>query len=241
MINWHIFLPVFFTAMVEWVEAFTIVLAVALSIGWRAAGGASLAAFAVLAVLTLTCDRFLEYGATQAWMQGGIGVLLLLFGLRWLAKAMARQAGLKALHDESAEFAETRARLERADRHASWMIAFNGVLVEGLEVWLIVVALGIRDPGHVTAYGAALSALLVVIAAGGLAHAPLSQVPENLIKFGVGAAITAFGTFWTLTAIAGDGIWPAGDWSLALLTLFYFIGGQAIARTVLRRPQEIAP
>lgn len=238
MINWHIFLPIFFTAMVEWVEAFTIVLAVAISIGWRAAGGASLAAFAALAVLTVFCDRFLEYGATEVWVQGLIGVLLLLFGLRWLAKAIARQAGLKALHDESQEFAETRAKLERADRHASWMIAFNGVLVEGLEVWLIVVALGIHDPGHVTAYGAALSALIVVVALGAFAHAPLSQIPENLIKFGVGSAITAFGTFWTLTAIGGDRVWPAGDWSLAGLTLFYFLAGQLIARTALRRPRE---
>ncbi len=238
MVNWHIFVPIFFTAMVEWVEAFTIVLAVAMSIGWRAAGGASVAAFAALAILTIFCDRFLEYGATENWVQGLIGVLLLLFGLRWLAKAIARQAGLKAMHDESREFAETREKLERSDRHASWMIAFNGVLVEGLEVWLIVVALGIHDPGHVSAYGAALAALVVVIALGAIAHAPLSQIPENLIKFGVGSAITAFGTFWTLTAIGGDRIWPAGDWSLVILTLFYFGSGQLIARTALRRPRE---
>jgi uncharacterized membrane protein len=237
MINWHVFLPVFFTAMVEWVEAFTIVLAVAMSIGWRSAIGASLSAFAALAVLTVFCDRFLEYGATENWVQGLIGVLLLLFGLRWLAKAIAREAGLRAMHDEAREYAETRERLDRSDRQASWMIAFNGVLVEGLEVWLIVVALGIRDPGHVSAYGAAIAALLLVIALGAIAHAPLSQIPENLIKFGVGAAITAFGTFWTLTAIGGDGIWPAGDWSLAILGLFYFCCGQLIARTVLRRPQ----
>ena len=142
------------------------------------------------------------------------------------------------MHDESQEFAETRERLARADRHASWMIAFNGVLVEGLEVWLIVVALGIRDPGHLSAYGAAVAALVVVIVLGAMAHAPLSRIPENLIKFGVGSAITAFGTFWTLTAIGGDRVWPAGDWSLVILGLFYFCGGQLIARTALRRPRE---
>lgn len=234
MINWHIFLPVFLTAMVEWVEAFTIVLAVSLSIGWRGAGSASLAAFAVLGALTVGASGFLAYGATEVWVQGLIGVLLLLFGLRWLAKAIARQAGLKALHDEDEAFAATRARLERSDAMASWMIAFNGVLVEGLEVWLIVVALGIHDPGHVTAYGAAIMALLVVIALGAAVRGPLAQVPENLIKFAVGSAITAFGTFWTLTAVGGDAAWRLGDWSLLVLTLFYFLGGQLVARTLLR-------
>ena len=239
--NWGIFLPVFFTAMVEWVEAFTIVLAVSLSIGWRGAGSAALAAFAALAFMTLFADGFLRYGATEVWIQGGIGVLLLLFGLRWLAKAIARQAGLKAFHDEQAEFAETRHKLEQADRQASWMIAFNGVLVEGLEVWLIVVALGIRDPTHWNAYGGALAALLVVTSIGLAARAPLAQIPENLIKFAVGSAITAFGTFWTLTAIGGDAAWPLGDWSLMFLTAFYFGGGQIVARTLLRRPQPVSP
>ena len=151
MLNWNIILPVFFTALVEWVEAFTIVLAVSLSIGWRAAGGASLAAFALLAIMTFFADGLLHFAAAEDWFQGIVGFMLLLFGLRWLAKAIARQAGLKAMHDETEEFVETRAKLERADRHASWMIAFNGVLVEGLEVWLIVVALGVHDPGHLNA------------------------------------------------------------------------------------------
>ena len=55
--NWSILLPVFFAATVEWVEAFTIVLAVSLSIGWRGAGSAALAAFAALAFMTLFADR----------------------------------------------------------------------------------------------------------------------------------------------------------------------------------------
>ena len=37
MLDWTIFVPTFLAAAVEWVEAFTIVLAVSLSIGWRAA------------------------------------------------------------------------------------------------------------------------------------------------------------------------------------------------------------
>ena len=52
MIDWSIAVPSFLTALVEWVEAFTIVLAVSLSIGWRGAIGAALAGLATLAVLT---------------------------------------------------------------------------------------------------------------------------------------------------------------------------------------------
>ena len=64
------------------------------------------------------------------WIQLAIGVFLLLFGVRWMAKAVARQAGLKALHDEAAEFAETRARLARGDWHAAWLIGGKNAKVE---------------------------------------------------------------------------------------------------------------
>ena len=58
-IDWSIAVPSFLTALVEWVEAFTIVLAVSLSIGWRGAIGASLAGLATLALLTLVAGQLL--------------------------------------------------------------------------------------------------------------------------------------------------------------------------------------
>ncbi len=78
-----------------------------------------------------------------------VGGLLLVFGLQWLRKAMLRAAGLKALHDEVATFAEeTRGRAGRRrggdggfDRYA-FTIAFKGVLLEGLEVVFIVLTFG---------------------------------------------------------------------------------------------------
>src|SRR5947199_7091408 len=107
MIDWTVVAPTFLTAAVEWVEAFTIVLAVSLSIGWRAASGAALAALCVLAAMTAVTGGALGLGLDVRWLQLAIGVLLLLFGVRWLAKAVARGAGLKAMHDEGVEFAET--------------------------------------------------------------------------------------------------------------------------------------
>lgn len=230
MSDWSIFLSVFLAATVEWVEAFTIVLAVSLSIGWRSAAGAAAAALALLAVMTVATGGVLRLGLEISWLQGGIGLLLLLFGVRWLAKAIARQAGLKALHDEDAEFVETRAELARSDRRAAWLIAFKGVMLEGLEVWLIVVALGMKGGSTpLVATGAALAALIMVGAVGLVVQTPLRRVPENAIKFVVGAMIVSFGTFWTLEALGGSAIWPAEDWSLVGLMLFYLVGGHGTA------------
>jgi uncharacterized membrane protein len=228
MLDWTILAPAFLAAAVEWVEAFTIVLAVSLSIGWRAATGAALAALAALVAMTVVAGGVLGLGIDKGALQLVIGVFLLLFGVRWLAKAMARGAGLKPLHDEALEFAGTRAELARGDWMAAWLIAFKGVLLEGLEVWLIVVAFGAHAGAWISGAAGAIAALILVVAAGSVIRAPLQRVPENAIKFTVGAMITAFGTFWTLEGVAGDAAWPWGDLSLLALAAFYVLGGLAL-------------
>ena len=197
MLDWSIAVPSFLTALVEWVEAFTIVLAVSLSIGWRAAAGAALAGLGTLAVLTLAAGKMLATGVDIGSMQLVVGVFLLLFGVRWLAKAMARHAGLKALHDEALEFEQTRTRLT-GDWTAAWVVAYKGVLLEGLEVWLVVVALGMKAPdgaGMVSSAGAALAALALTCAVGAVVRAPLQRVPENAVKFAVGAVTLEVGKY----------------------------------------------
>src|SRR5882672_204634 len=238
MLDWTIVVPAFLTAAVEWVEAFTIVLAVSLTIGWRAAAGAALAALVALAAMTVATGGVLGLGVDVRWLQLAVGVFLLLFGVRWLAKAVARGAGLKALHDEGEEFAATRAELTRGDWMAAWLIAFKGVLLEGLEVWLVVVALGLHGRAWISSTAGALAALLVVVAAGAMIRAPLARVPENAIKFAVGAMITAFGSFWTLEAIGGAAACPWGDWSLLGLAACYALGGLALV-ALLRQPATV--
>ena len=234
MIDWPVFLPTFLAATVEWVEAFTIVLAVSLSIGWPRAAGAAATALAALAGMTVVTGGVLRLGIGMDVLELVIGVMLLLFGVRWLAKAIARAAGLKAYHDEDKEFAETREALSHTDRHAAWLIAFKGVMLEGLEVWLIVVALGVKSPSPLSSVAGAIAALLLVIVAGAIVRAPLRRVPENAIKFVVGTMIVSFGTFWTLEALA-PGAWPDGDWSLLALFTFYLLGGMAMAAVLRRR------
>jgi uncharacterized membrane protein len=218
----------FLTATVEWVEAYTIILAVALSIGWGRALQAAAAALLVLAVLT-AFGSFLLTRIPDFWiLQLIVGIFLTLFGVRWLGKAVARGAGLKKLHDEDAEFAALRASEAILEARAAWWIAFNGTLLEGLEVWLIVVALGVQTHHTWAAAAAALAALLLVCAAGAVLRRPLARVPENTIKFTVGAATLSFGSFWVLEALGYD--WPLGDTSLPLLFGFYVLGGLALIR-----------
>lgn len=232
---WGVVIATWLAAAVEWVEAFTVVLAVALSIGWRAALGAAAAALGLLTVLTVVTGGALHAGLALPWLQGVIGVFLLLFGIRWLGKAIARGAGLKALHDEDKAFAKTQSKLAGDGARGAWLVAFKGVLLEGLEVWLIVVALGTPTHRTLIAAGAALVALLCVAALGLVLHQPLRRVPENTMKFVVGAMITAFGSFWTLESLGYH--WPLGDASLPLLVGFYLVGGWLLTR-VMRRDAD---
>src|ERR1051325_6024815 len=83
--------PAFIASAVEFVEAATIVLAVGVLRGWRAPlAGTSLGTLGVALV---------NY-VPEHLLLGIVGTLLLLFGLRWLRKAVLRFAGIVALHDE---------------------------------------------------------------------------------------------------------------------------------------------
>jgi Ca2+/H+ antiporter, TMEM165/GDT1 family len=100
----------FVSSLVEAVEALTIVLAVASIRGWRPAGIGALAGFALLVLMVLVLGQLLDRIPLHL-LQFVIGVLLLLFGMRWLRKAILRAAGVIALHDEAIAFA---AETERA-------------------------------------------------------------------------------------------------------------------------------
>ncbi|AOV15894.1 hypothetical protein BJI67_01340 [Acidihalobacter aeolianus] len=234
---WGVVIATWLAATVEWVEAFTIVLAVALSIGWRSALGAAAAALLLLTAMTAVTGGALHAGLELPWLQGVIGVFLLLFGIRWLGKAIARGAGLKALHDEDKAFAKAQTKLAEDSPRGAWLVAFKAVLLEGLEVWLIVVALGAPTHRTLLAAAAAVVALLGVALLGLFIHRPLRRVPENTMKFVVGGMITAFGSFWTLESLGYA--WPLGDASLLLLVAFYLGGGWLLTRLLRRDPTAV--
>lgn len=229
MSDFGVVVATFLTAGVEWVEAFTIVLAVALTIGWSRAGMAALAALVVLVALTLLGAGFITSLADAGYIQFIVGLFLTLFGIRWLGKAIARGAGLKPLHDEALAFTKLTRSAALSETRSAMLVAFQGVLMEGLEVWLIIVALGVQT-GHTAAAAlAAMVALVAVTAVGFMLRAPLAKVPENTIKFLVGCAILGFGSFWLLASLGYD--WPIGDYALPCLMVLYAIGGLMLIRS----------
>jgi uncharacterized membrane protein len=145
---------------------------------------------------------------------------LLLFGIRWLRKAMLRSAGVIDLHDEAATYQEAVLALSGAsasmlpNSRTQWdpiatATAFKAVTLEGVEVIVIVIGLGAVRGLLVAASLGALAACLLVVAAGLVLHRPLARVPENSLKFVVGILMTAFGLFWF-----GEGVglqWPYAD------------------------------
>src|SRR5436309_3705628 len=97
-------LAAFLASLVEFVEALTVVLAVGTVRGWRPALAGTGLAFAVLSALVVTLGPALQ-SVSLTLVQLVVGVLLLLFGMRWLRKAILRTAGIIPLHDEAAIFA----------------------------------------------------------------------------------------------------------------------------------------
>src|SRR5271169_5359571 len=162
----------FLSSLVETVEALTVVLAVAFVRGWRPAGIGGLAGLGFLVLIVLALGPLLDRIPLHL-LQLVIGVLLLLFGMRWLRKAILRAAGAIPLHDEAIAFAtETEELRDQARRHEArldWLAglaSFKAVMVEGLEVVFIVIAVGAGRGLLGVASVGALAACLVVVGLG---------------------------------------------------------------------------
>jgi uncharacterized membrane protein len=230
----------FLASLVEAVEALTIVLAVATVRGWRPAGLGALAGFLVLALIVVALGPLLDR-VPLPLLQLAIGILLLLFGMRWLRKAILRSAGVIPLHDEAmtfaAETAELREQARRNEARLDWLAAlasFKAVLLEGLEVVFIVIALSAGRGTLIPASAGAVAACLLVAAVGLVVHRPLARVPENTLKFAVGVLLSAFGVFWT-----GEGLgvaWPGADLAIVGFTVLFLTAALASV-AFLRRPR----
>ncbi|HEV7527057.1 MAG TPA: hypothetical protein VGP92_19020, partial [Acidimicrobiia bacterium] len=101
MHNVLLFTAAFLASAVEMVEALTIVLAVAVTRGWRSAASGVAAALAGLVVIVVGFGPAITQLPIDA-LRVVVGSVLLIFGLQWLRKAILRASGLKALHDEDA-------------------------------------------------------------------------------------------------------------------------------------------
>jgi len=220
-------LAAFLASTVEFVEALTVVLAVGGVRGWRDTLFGAAVAVLVLALLTAVLGPALTLIPLRM-AQVIVGVLLLLFGLRWLRKAVLRAAGVLALHDETAAYAKERELMLKLGARASGFdavafgAAFQICMLEGTEVVFIVIAVSAGGAGLILpASVGALAAFLIVTALGFVLHRPMARVPENTLKFIVGVILSGFGAFWV-----GEGV--GVDWAGADLAILGLVGGFAV-------------
>src|SRR5690242_1000699 len=223
----------------ELLEAMAIVLAVGSTRRPRdavigAAGAVVLLAVAVVVVGPLVLARLpLEP------LQVVIGTALLLFGLEWLRKGVLRLAGARAPSSSLQEYLDEREEMEAlppvAPGEPDWparIVAGKGVLLEGLEVVLIVAALGAGPQGLAPAVAGAAVAVVFVIGLGFALHRPLARLPESHLKYAVGIVLSSFGVFFL-----GEGLgvaWPGTDAALLYVCVVLLAVSQLQVRAIAR-------
>jgi len=240
--------PSFLASAVEFVEATTIVLAVGVTRGWRAPLVGTLAAVVTLIAIIAAVGVALVTIVPEHLLQAVVGALLLLFGVRWLRKAILRFASIVALHDEELayqrELAELRASGLRKTEFdwTGMVVSYKAVLLEGTEVAFIVITLGSTSALAMTqAVAGAIAAGVLVVGAAVLVRHPLTTVPENWLKFFVGAMLTSFGVFWFAEGVGAH--WPGDALSIPLILALFLAASWLsvrIIRSLLPRGAEVA-
>jgi Ca2+/H+ antiporter, TMEM165/GDT1 family len=250
---WSLGVATFVAAVVEMVEALTIVMAMGTTRSWRSTLWGVGAALVALTAFTAVAGYALVTWLPESALQLVIGGLLLVFGLQWLRKAVLRSSGRKAMHDEAAIFEEQRAEALTAAKNErlgldwfSFVVSFKGVFLEGVEVVFIVITFGLNAHNVPVAVVGAISAAVVVLTLALAIRTPLTKVPENTLKYGVGLLLATFGTFWS---IEGLGIftpgresldWPGSDLVILALLAGWFLLTRALVAG-LRIPATVSP
>jgi uncharacterized membrane protein len=224
----------------ELFESLAIVLAVALTRRPSAAVAGAAAATVACGLLAVLLGPVLVGRVAGDPLHVVVGVALLLFGMEWLRKGVLRLAGRRARSDSYAEFLAERDALAEvapppAGRFdwAGFVIAFKGVLLEGVEVILIVTVLAARPGGLAPALAGAACAVVLTVALGAVLHRPLRRLPESELKYVVGLVLTTFGTFF---CAEGMGVrWPLGDAALLVVLGLWLAVSQAAVRSLAVR------
>ncbi|MFY4776177.1 COG4280 domain-containing protein [Metabacillus sp. RGM 3146] len=215
----------FLGTSVEFIEALTIILAVGTIRGWKSSLSGAAAAIIILTILVAGIGTSLVQIVHIFWVQLLVGLFMLLFGIRWLRKAILRYSGLKAIHDEAESYQSELERQKKAGNVGKgidsfgFMTSLSITFLEGMEAIFIVITLGTSSTKsglmQNTIIGA-LAAVVVVLLAGLLLRQPLIKIPENTMKFIVGVMLTSFGAFWVGEAFEVQ--WPQSDLSIVYLS-----------------------
>lgn len=252
--SWALVAAVLAASIVEMVEALTIVMAMGMTRGWRSTLIGVAAALVALVAFTVAAGYALATWLPESALKFVIGTLLLIFGLQWLRKAILRSAGRKSMHDEDEVYAREVAAAREAGVEVkggldwfAFVVSFKGVFLEGVEVVFIVITFGLSAGNMPVAIGAAAAGILLVLVVGIAARGPLSRVPENLLKYGVGLLLAGFGTYWS---IGGLGVfsrdheslhWPGGELSLLAIIAAWIVLSRILVRALGRPGSQTSP
>ena len=227
---------------VELIEALAIVLAVGVSRRWSDAVIGATAAVVACALIAVVVGPVVLASIPLDTLRVVIGVLLLLFGLEWLRKGTLRLAGRRTRASSLAEYREAQQELHDEPLpppgQADWagrIVAFKGVLLEGIEVVLIVSALAARPSGPAPALVGAGIAGVAVPAAGAWLRRPLTRLPETELKWGVGVLLSAFGVFFVAEGLSVQ--WPGGDAAIVYVAVTLGAVSQLQAHWLAHRAQ----
>lgn len=214
-----LFLTAFLASGVEVVEMVTIVLGVGMTRGWPATFSGAAVGLLTLSAVVAAFGHALTY-IPISLLRAIVGILLLLFGLQWLRKGIWRlsQYGVKAhvkIEEDETDSQPPRGRVD----WTAFILAFKGVLLEGLEVAFIVVTFGAATRNIQLAVLSAVLAFIIIIVVAVVIQKALRNIPGHIIKFSVGLLLVTFGTFWSAEGLGVE--WPGEDFSiLGLLSLY---------------------
>src|SRR3954449_12067370 len=227
--NVPVFVTTFFAAAIEVIEMVAIVVAVGSTRSWRAALAGACGGLVVLVVLVAALGTALRT-VPLAPIRLVVGALLLVFGLQWLRKGVLRiAAGGWAIGQGEEHVDDSDVPADRFD-WTGFVLTFKGVSLEGLEVAIIVVAVGGAAHALGSAVIGAAAAVIALAAVGAATYRLIARIPRRALQLFVGAFLSAFGTFW---AAEGIGVsWPGSELSLIWLVALYAATGIVLVQVV---------
>jgi uncharacterized membrane protein len=230
-----VLITTFLASTVEAIEMVVIVLGVGATRGWRSAVLGAASGFVVLAVIVTVL------GVALAAIPIGplrvlVGSLLLLFGLQWYRKGIARVAARGMAGMRAPDVKDEDVPASGMD-WVAWFLSFKGVVLEGLEIALIVVSFGLTAGQLGVSLAGAVAAVVITGAVGFAVKGLVVRIPRSLLQLVVGTLLTSFGTFW---AREGLGVsWPQADLDIVALLVVYGLAAATFIGLERRRAAQV--
>jgi uncharacterized membrane protein len=221
----------FLAAAIEVIEMVAIVVAVGSTRSWRAALAGAAGGLVVLAVLIAAVGTALRQVPVQP-IRLVVGSLLLVFGLQWLRKGVLRIAAQGWGVGQGDEHVDEDDVPEGRFDWTGFVLSFKGVSLEGLEVAIIVIAVGGAAKAIGSATVGAAAAVVVLAAIGAATYRLIGRIPRRALQLFVGSMLSAFGTFWSGSGLGVD--WPTDELALVWLAVGYALTGIALLAAVRR-------